>query len=257
MKRSNLFANVGVIALAALMTTWFGVRVAGIQGGHPPCLKDCGKNEKPPGCCEEPKCDFNRALLQAVISYRIGLSANYSKKVLQGPMRGQNMVNQFQEFSKANAAYHKAAAEEINKFAEACPDFVAPTRFHLTRSCDIVTPNSKAVESVDEAMANSPDCPEIAAAEYEAARMEQNFCYLQRTKPQQLSVSQQLSIDRLKDISRVDSLTDAFERFWVSCLEFWDPQRLSGIMSAFNSALTPPMPSKPAPRSAKRAGGGR
>ena len=62
MKRSNTLSNVAAIALAALMTTWFTVRVMGIPQGPAPCLNGCGKNQKPPGCCEPPRCEFNRAL---------------------------------------------------------------------------------------------------------------------------------------------------------------------------------------------------
>ena len=254
MRRSTMVPNLAAIVLAALMTTWFAVRVAGVQQGpQPHCLNGCAKDKRPPGCCEEPKCDFNEALIGYVVTERIWRSEHYTKDVLDS-LRSTDFGLQL---SNSRELHEQAISAEIKKIL-ACPDAKPTTSFHLTRSCAIVTPNSKEVRHEDEAIANSPDCPEIAKAEFEAAMLQQSFCQTDLKKAdKRLTIQEGMSRVRMQYRTMAYSLQEQFYKFWTSCVQFWAPETRDKILEAFTSALTPPMPSKPAPTAAKRAGGGK
>ena len=252
MRRSKLFSNLAVVGLAALMVAWFAVGVRGLQGPKP-CLNGCGKGQKPPGCCEEPTCQLYTSLLIDVIVERAWSKGNFPKALL-------GSLNTSANVDRANAQYTAATTPELMKFVD-CPGYKSPTPFHVTKSCAVVTPNTKEVKSVDEAKAISPDCPEIAEAEYEAAELEQSECLADAmNKTEIFTIEEIRARQEGKYLRKIMSLQQSFTQFWMSCIAFWDSETAKAVEDAFTNALKPPMPSKPpakVPARAVRSGRGR
>src|SRR5436190_24120832 len=99
MKRSSILSTLVLSGLAVAMAGSFVVAVRAMQAAHNHCLNGCEKNQKPPGCCEPPKCDFEYALY--VNTARVRSFAQLKNQMPNGP--GQTPVKPL-NFGKLNAA---------------------------------------------------------------------------------------------------------------------------------------------------------
>jgi hypothetical protein len=274
MKRTNLLTTATLAAIAVVMAAAFVGAVNRQQQHDPtkPCLNGCGKDQKPPGCCEEPECGIlQEYAIQEALDWSLSPPDVPTSWI---PASAKN-IGASQADSYVQALYSKARSDvdqAANKSAN-CPGYSPPrTHLQLNDECAIgsytgttFTPMSREDARTN---LNMGDCPEIRDAEYDAAEERQTQCEIEKIHrqnavnpvfyiPTMFSRDDLIAEARSQSEKRLESLRNSMLRFWQSCQQFGNQQLLQQIEDALAPPLQQKMPSKPPQKKAKRASGGR
>jgi hypothetical protein len=101
------------------------------------------------------------------------------------------------------------------------------------------------VSTPADARAGSPDCQEVADAEYNGAYFLQASCQDDLAKGRRvLNFAEATERMELAYFISETSLQQSFRQFWVSCKDFWSDDKAQFIWDTYINALKKQMPSK-------------
>lgn len=208
MRRSQLWPTVTLVGLAVLMASAFAVGLWATQAAHNHCLNGCGKDKNgklqtPPGCCEQPDCEFDYLLKRNTANVRsvahTGKQGKFgpggSQWVYKGPTPAQmaSVVSMFGKFRLGSGPKPvlDAKAEALSilglQFADCLsekpfieeppfkvdPDYCTVTQAQNGQPVVIDTDDPNALEKAKDA---APQCRESVEADFIRAKTLHDIC---------------------------------------------------------------------------------